>query len=132
MDSMSDDTLTIGGRAFGSRLFVGTGKYKDVEETRLALRASGASVVTVAVRRVDLTQTGKGSMFGMLRAEGFTLLPDRQGQLDTRIKQLPLFVTHLQKISSIANLPARRFNQLPFCSIHLSVITFQFASSPPS
>ncbi len=79
MDSMSDDTLTIGGRAFGSRLFVGTGKYKDVDETRLALRASGASVVTVAVRRVDLTQTGKGSMFGMLREEGFTLLPNTAG-----------------------------------------------------
>ena len=76
---MTDDTLTIGGRAFGSRLFVGTGKYKDVEETRLALRASGASVVTVAVRRVDLTQTGKGSMFGMLREEGFTLLPNTAG-----------------------------------------------------
>ena len=79
VDSMSDDTLTIGGRAFGSRLFVGTGKYKDVEETRLALRASGASVVTVAVRRVDLSQTGKGSMFGMLREEGFTLLPNTAG-----------------------------------------------------
>ena len=76
---MTDDSLTIGGRAFGSRLFVGTGKYKDVEETRLALRASGASVVTVAVRRVDLTQTGKGSMFGMLREEGFTLLPNTAG-----------------------------------------------------
>ena len=76
---MSDDTLTIGGRSFGSRLFVGTGKYKDVEETRLALRASGASVVTVAVRRVDLTQSGNGSMFGMLREEGFTLLPNTAG-----------------------------------------------------
>ncbi len=76
---MSDDALTIGGRTFGSRLFVGTGKYRDVEETRAALRASGASVVTVAVRRVDLTQTGKGSMFGMLREEGFVLLPNTAG-----------------------------------------------------
>lgn len=76
---MSDDALTIGGRTFGSRLFVGTGKYRDVEETRAALRASGASVVTVAVRRVDLTQTGKESMFGMLREEGFVLLPNTAG-----------------------------------------------------
>ncbi len=76
---MSDDALTIGGRTFGSRLFVGTGKYRDVEETRAALRASGATVVTVAVRRVDLTQTGKGSMFGMLREEGFVLLPNTAG-----------------------------------------------------
>ena len=76
---MSDDALTIGGRTFGSRLFVGTGKYRDVEETRAALRASGATVVTVAVRRVDLTQTGSGSMFGMLREEGFVLLPNTAG-----------------------------------------------------
>ncbi len=76
---MSDDALTIGGRTFGSRLFVGTGKYRDVDETRAALRASGATVVTVAVRRVDLTQTGKGSMFGMLREEGFVLLPNTAG-----------------------------------------------------
>lgn len=76
---MSNDALAIGGRTFGSRLFVGTGKYRDVEETRAALLASGASVVTVAVRRVDLTQRGAGSMFGMLREERFDLLPNTAG-----------------------------------------------------
>ena len=48
------DVLKIGQHSFDSRLFVGTGKYKDLDETRAALEASGAEVVTVAVRRVDL------------------------------------------------------------------------------
>lgn len=50
----SHDSLRIGGFTFDSRLFVGTGKYKDVDETRRALEASGAEVVTVALRRVDI------------------------------------------------------------------------------
>lgn len=70
------DNLVIAGRDLGSRLFVGTGKYKDLETTRLALRASGARVVTVAVRRVDLGARGPASMFGMLREEGYLLLPN--------------------------------------------------------
>ena len=49
------DPLIIAGREFRSRLWVGTGKYKDFEETRLAIEASGADVVTVAVRRVNIT-----------------------------------------------------------------------------
>ena len=48
------DALVIAGRSFGSRLIVGTGKYKDVEETERAIDASGAEIVTVALRRVDL------------------------------------------------------------------------------
>jgi thiazole synthase len=51
MDSHADP-LVVGGHTFASRLFVGTGKYRDADETRAALRASGAEVVTVAVRRV--------------------------------------------------------------------------------
>ncbi len=74
-----DDTLSIGGRTFRSRLFVGTGKYKDLDETRAALHASGADVVTVAVRRVNLAEKGKGSLFAMLREGGFTLLPNTAG-----------------------------------------------------
>ena len=49
-----DDALVIAGKSFGSRLIVGTGKYKDVEETERAIDASGAEIVTVALRRVDL------------------------------------------------------------------------------
>jgi thiazole synthase len=73
------DTLVIAGRDLGSRLFVGTGKYKDLDTTREALRASGAKVVTVAVRRVDLNARGPDSMLGMLRAEGYLLLPNTAG-----------------------------------------------------
>ena len=50
-----DDALVIGGRRFRSRLLIGTGKYKSVEETRAAIERTGAEIVTVALRRVDLT-----------------------------------------------------------------------------
>jgi thiazole synthase len=51
------DELVIAGRAFSSRLIVGTGKYKNGEQTRRAIEASGAEIVTVAVRRVNLDRT---------------------------------------------------------------------------
>src|SRR5262245_60802067 len=63
---MTTDLLTIGRYTFRSRLFVGTGKYKDVDETRRALDASGAEVVTVALRRVNLKERGEGSMMALL------------------------------------------------------------------
>ena len=52
---MSNDRLIIAGREFRSRLWVGTGKYKDFLETQKAIEISGADVVTVAVRRVNIT-----------------------------------------------------------------------------
>jgi thiazole synthase len=73
------DVLTIGSKTFTSRLFVGTGKYKDVAETELALRASGAEVVTVALRRVNLKERGEGSMMSLLTSGSFTLLPNTAG-----------------------------------------------------
>jgi len=76
---MSDDLLTIGKHTFSSRLFVGTGKYKDVEETRLAIEASGADVVTVALRRVNLKDKGEGSMMSLLASGKFKLLPNTAG-----------------------------------------------------
>src|SRR4051794_8771058 len=76
---MSTDALTLGKHSFTSRLFVGTGKYKDVEETRRALEASGAEVVTVALRRVNLKERGEGSMMSLLTGGKFTLLPNTAG-----------------------------------------------------
>jgi thiazole synthase len=73
------DVLKIGDREFGSRLFVGTGKYKDLDETRAALDASGAQVVTVAVRRVDLSKPQDQALFEYLRERKFTLLPNTAG-----------------------------------------------------
>ena len=83
--STSGDALRIGEHTFSSRLFVGTGKYRDVEQTRDALEASGAEVVTVALRRVNLKERSEGSMMGLLtdkQADGtprFKLLPNTAG-----------------------------------------------------
>jgi len=71
--------LKIGPREFGSRLFVGTGKYASVEQTEQALVASGAEVVTVALRRVDLKQRGAGSLMGLLASGRWTILPNTAG-----------------------------------------------------
>jgi thiazole synthase len=76
---MTQDPLQIGKFTFRSRLFVGTGKYKDVDETRRALEASGAEVVTVALRRVNLKERGEGSMMSLLTSGKFTILPNTAG-----------------------------------------------------
>lgn len=76
---MTEDLLTIGRYTFRSRLFVGTGKYKDVDETRRALEASGAEVVTVALRRVNLKERGEGSMMSLLTSGKYTILPNTAG-----------------------------------------------------
>ena len=78
-DAPSDDVLRIGAHTFRSRLFVGTGKYKDLDETRRALEASGAEVVTVALRRVDLATRGEGSMMSLLASGRYTILPNTAG-----------------------------------------------------
>ena len=56
MSAIIDKPFTLAGRTYESRLLVGTGKYKDLEETRLAIEASGAEIVTVAVRRTNIGQ----------------------------------------------------------------------------
>ncbi|WP_437494394.1 thiazole synthase [Sorangium sp. So ce1014] len=76
---MTSDALTIGRHTFTSRLFVGTGKYRDMDETRRALEASGAEVVTVALRRVNLKDRGEGSMMSLLQQRRVTILPNTAG-----------------------------------------------------
>jgi len=76
---MSQDVLTLGRYTFQSRLFVGTGKYHDVDETRRALEASGAEVVTVALRRINLKDRGEGSMMSLLSSGKYTILPNTAG-----------------------------------------------------
>lgn len=73
------DDLELGGRSFGSRLIVGTGKYASHEETLAAVRASGAEMVTVAVRRVDLDARRETSLLAHLDPEEFFLLPNTAG-----------------------------------------------------
>ncbi|MDD9938557.1 MAG: thiazole synthase [Myxococcales bacterium] len=71
--------MKIGDVELGSRLIVGTGKYKDLDQTRSALEASGSSMVTVAVRRLDLEAKGGDSLIGYLKDKGYTLLPNTAG-----------------------------------------------------
>src|SRR5690606_8179521 len=75
----TEDVLEIGSHRFKSRLFVGTGKYRDVAETRAALEASGAEVVTVALRRVNLEDRGKDSMMSLMASKRWTILPNTAG-----------------------------------------------------
>ena len=75
-----NDPLLIAGREFHSRLLVGTGKYKDFDETRRAIDASGAQIVTVAVRRVNLGQNaGEPNLLDALPMKDFTYLPNTAG-----------------------------------------------------
>lgn len=76
---MNDNDLVIAGRSFKSRLIVGTGKYKDVAETERAIDASGADIVTVALRRVDLTDRSSGSLMSLLTKKAWTILPNTAG-----------------------------------------------------
>ena len=76
---MDNDVLRIADREFRSRLFVGTGKYKTFQEMVHAHEASGAEVVTVAVRRVNLTDKSKESMLDYIDRNKFFILPNTAG-----------------------------------------------------
>ena len=76
----SPDPLIIAGKAYQSRLLVGTGKYKDFQETRLALDASGAQIVTVAIRRTNIGQNAnEPSLLDFVPPGRFTYLPNTAG-----------------------------------------------------
>src|SRR5437773_11570052 len=76
---MSDDPLIIAGIEFQSRLWVGTGKYKDFIETQKAIEASGADVVTVAVRRVNITDRKSENLLDYLSPKKYKILPNTAG-----------------------------------------------------
>jgi len=78
-DTALDTPLTVGGREFRSRLMVGTGKYRDNAEMVRAIEASGAEIVTVAVRRVDLDRRKEESILHHLSPERFLLLANTAG-----------------------------------------------------
>ena len=74
------DLLKIANKTYQSRLLVGTGKYKDFAETRAAIDASGAEIITVAIRRTNIGQTaGEPSLLDYLPPEEFTYLPNTAG-----------------------------------------------------
>ena len=74
------DSLIIAGKAYASRLLIGTGKYKDFDETRRAVEASGAQIVTVAIRRTNIGQNaGEPSLLDALPPSKYTYLPNTAG-----------------------------------------------------
>jgi thiazole synthase len=136
-----EDLLTIGSHTFRSRLFIGTGKYRDVEETRAALLASGAEVITVALRRVNLKERGEGSLMGLLtdRERRWTLLPNTAGcytvdeavrtcrlarelglsdlvKLEVIGDQKTLFPDNEQTLAAAKILVSEGFTVLPYCT----------------
>jgi len=76
---MQDDSLVIAGRSFQSRLIVGTGKYRSLPEMARALEASGSQIVTVAVRRVNLTDRTKESLLDYVDPKKYFVLPNTAG-----------------------------------------------------
>ena len=82
MNALADrpDPLVIGGRAYSSRLLIGTGKYRDFDETRRAVEASGAEIVTVAIRRTNIGQNAnEPSLLDALPPSRYTYLPNTAG-----------------------------------------------------
>ncbi len=77
------DPLTIAGREYRSRLLVGTGKYRDLEQTRLAVEASGAEIVTIAIRRSNIGQNpDEPNLLEVLPPDRYTILPNTAGCFD--------------------------------------------------
>jgi thiazole synthase len=80
LPEQSADPLLIGGVAYRSRLLIGTGKYRDFDETRRAVEASGAEIVTVAIRRTNIGQNAnEPSLLDALPPSKFTILPNTAG-----------------------------------------------------
>jgi thiazole synthase len=77
---MNKDTLLIAGKSYNSRLLIGTGKYKDFSETRAAVEASGAEIITIAIRRSNIGQNpGEPNLLDVLPPSKYTLLPNTAG-----------------------------------------------------
>ncbi|TDU26694.1 thiazole-phosphate synthase [Panacagrimonas perspica] len=80
MSTPKTDALVIAGKAYDSRLLVGTGKYKDMEQTRAAIEASGAQIVTVAIRRTNIGQNaGEPNLLDVIPPSRYTILPNTAG-----------------------------------------------------
>jgi len=74
-----NDPFLLAGKSYSSRLLVGTGKYKNMQETKAVVEASGAEIVTVALRRMDLSKRGQDSLYDTLDPAHYTYLPNSAG-----------------------------------------------------
>ena len=79
MAAFTGDSLQIAGRGFASRLLVGTGKYRSMEQTARCVALSGAAMVTVAVRRVNITDRGRENLLDFLDLSQVAILPNTAG-----------------------------------------------------
>ncbi len=83
--NLQDSPLVIAGKSYTSRLLVGTGKYKDMTETAQAIEASGAEIVTVAVRRTNIGQNpGEPNLLDVISPDKYTILPNTAGCFNAR------------------------------------------------
>lgn len=83
--SVVDEPLAVAGVKYGSRLLVGTGKYRDFEETQRAIEASGTEIVTVAVRRTNIGQeAGEPNLLDFIAPDKYTILPNTAGCFDAK------------------------------------------------
>jgi thiazole synthase len=76
---VKDQPFVLAGRPFNSRLIIGTGKYRDFAETKAALEESGAEIVTVAVRRVNITDPNKENLLDYIDPRRYQILPNTAG-----------------------------------------------------
>jgi len=76
---VKDQAFVLAGSSFNSRLIIGTGKYRDFAETKAALEESGAEIVTVAVRRVNITDPNKENLLDYIDARRYQILPNTAG-----------------------------------------------------
>ncbi len=134
----ADDTWTLGNRTFRSRIIVGTGKYASLDETRDALAASGAEMVTVALRRIDFKAQGP-SLLDIIDRKKYVLLPNTAGcySADEAVRTLhlarelgmdefvklevigdpkTLFPDNTATVEAARRLVAEGFQVLPYCS----------------
>ena len=81
---MTQDSLVVAGKNYSSRLLVGTGKYKDEAEAIASIEASGAEIVTVAVRRIDLQNDKDSSILDYISPDKYTILPNTAGAYSTK------------------------------------------------
>lgn len=80
LHSMADDAFSVAGKTYRSRLLIGTGKYRDLDETRRAVEASGAEIVTVAIRRTNIGQNkDEPNLLDVLPPDKYTILPNTAG-----------------------------------------------------
>jgi thiazole synthase len=134
-----DDVLVVAGQRYRSRLLVGTGKYKNFEETARAIQASGAEIVTVAVRRVNITDRNQPMLVDYVDPRLYTYLPNTAGcysaadavrtlrlareaggwdlvKLEVLGDQKTLFPNMLETLSATEQLVADDFKVMVYCS----------------